>query len=149
MALVWANVKKRSTDRDDVVNLARMHQSFESLSHDDDVQVRRRERSGQLLARLVGKREDVGERMTPREVFDFGKFTTTAHETENDSLLLAQFESCRQQRIERMAGAMIPGIHDHELVALELLDRDQAAIAARPRRVRESVGERVPQPLYR
>ena len=36
-----ADVKHRRPDRQDVVNLGRMHQADKGIAHDDDVQVRR------------------------------------------------------------------------------------------------------------
>ena len=56
----WTDMENRGGDTEDIVNLARMHQSHEGVAHNHHMKVRRRQRSGQLIQRLVRKADDLG-----------------------------------------------------------------------------------------
>ena len=55
--------------------------------------------------------------MAPGVRFDFVKMTTAADETKNDVIPRGQLPCGFEQTIERMARAVIAGIHHNELVA--------------------------------
>ena len=61
VAQARADVKHWRTDRHYVVDLAGMDKTDKRITHNHDVQIRRRKRSGKLIQGLVGKASDVGK----------------------------------------------------------------------------------------
>ena len=58
--VTWArtDVHNRGTNAEDIINLARMHQPHKGVAQDDDMEIRGRQRSGQLVQRLVRQAQD-------------------------------------------------------------------------------------------
>ena len=59
VAQARTDVKHGRTDSHYVVDFTGMHQPYEGVAHHHHMQVRRRQRAGKLIQRLVGKTEDV------------------------------------------------------------------------------------------
>src|ERR1017187_1295080 len=59
MAWRWTDVEERDAQRTDVVDLARMDDSYERIAHYDHVQIGSRERGGEFLYGLVGNARHV------------------------------------------------------------------------------------------
>ena len=63
MTRARTDIQDRGGDTEDVVDLARMHQPYEGIAHNRDVQVSGGQRRRELLQRLVGKAVDGCELM--------------------------------------------------------------------------------------
>src|ERR1035437_492390 len=84
MAWRWTDVEEGDAQRTDVVDLARMDDAYERVTHRDDVQVGGRERGGKFLYGLVGNAPYVRQSASFSEIADFAKFRAPADEAEDN-----------------------------------------------------------------
>ncbi len=92
-----------------------MHNTHKRIAHHHQVQVRRRERPGQLFNGLVGQAEDVRQPLGFLEGFDSFEFAAAAHKAKGNIGPVRQIRCGGQNRVQGMTRAMIAGIHHHEL----------------------------------
>src|ERR1043165_8141335 len=84
------DVQHGSADAQDVVNFAGVNDSDERLPHDNQVQVRSRQRTSQGLQRLIRGEHNVAKVLLARDSLESAMFAAAAHETEHDSLVRLQ-----------------------------------------------------------
>ena len=111
-----ANVDKGNAQRKNVIHLAGMHHANEGFAHNHSVEIGRRQGGGKTVDGLVGQLPDVGELILCSEISHLPKLTTAPHKQENDRRVIAQGKCRAEQRIERMARAVVPGVHHDKLI---------------------------------
>ena len=142
VAVRWPDIQDRRTDAHDVVDLASVHDAHQRIAHHHHVQIGGGKRCRKIRQRLVGQAQDIRQVVRRGEVFDGRELAAAAHEAEHNFRsvreLLGRFQHGRQ----RMAGAVIAGIHHHVLAFQSMAFTEGAAavrivahhFAMRPRR---------------
>src|SRR5262245_18781908 len=107
-----SDVQHRRAHGQNVVDLARVNNAYKLFTHDDDVQIRRGQRTGKLIEWLIRQTLYVAQ---PGLTY-LQLLASAAYETEHD--LGSRFEcACSfEQRVEWMTRAVVTGIHHHKLV---------------------------------
>ena len=116
VARARSQVEDRGVDRQEVVDLAGMHQPHKSVPHSDHLQVRRRKGSGQFAQRLIGQTQHIPQPALSPGGFDLPELASPAHKTKHQTGIPCQLLRCLQQGVQGMTRAMIPGIHHHKLL---------------------------------
>src|SRR5262249_14845252 len=100
--LTGTDVQHRSSNRNYVVDLARMNDANERVAHDDRVDISGGKHACQLAHRLIRQTANVLELMMVREASHRLLFTTTTDEVENKPVVIPQLGRGFEQGRQRM-----------------------------------------------
>src|SRR5690348_4311139 len=114
VTLLRPDVQERFAHRENVVNLAGMHDSDEVIPHHHHVQVGGRKGSGEFRERLIRKAQNVRHFLCP--ILHLRELTAAAYKAKNYVLVIGELLCGLQQRVQRMAWAMVPRIHHDKLL---------------------------------
>ena len=107
VTLGGADVEDRHADGEDVIDLAGVHDPSEGFAHYDRVHVRGGERGRKFSERLVRQALDVTEPARRGELPDLPVLAPAADEAERDVPAPLQPLCRREQRVERVARAVV------------------------------------------
>ena len=116
MAFRRTDIEEWSTNGKHVVNLARMDDADESFTQNNHLKISGRERTCKPIERLVGFADDVRQIVFPRKSLYSRKLATSADKSKSYRGVIAKLQGCVQDRIQRVQGAVIAGIHDNKFI---------------------------------
>src|SRR5258708_1176158 len=81
------NVQNRSSNRHDVINLARMKDAGKIIGNHEDVEMRRRERPRYFIQRLIRQTLHIAEPVSLPKLFNFCLFAPAAYKAEHKAVV--------------------------------------------------------------